>query len=268
MTNPCVALHADTLGAINSAATYPCDIAAMGMGDSAREACQSIMGAATEDALWEADKKVLCSIFCCCQTNGRQACVEQTLDAAERRALDDSRYKAEVSYNMQTRPPTPMMQKENFGRDLSTTKIGRGDIGHLAGTAGKYFEEELQRPAGPGGARWRRPDVVIVRDPTKPPTQGNISRVVEMKFPGDTADDDVMRDYASIAGSPDKLELMEADDCGCSQDERPKEPVGEPYTIWDRLRDLDRELGKHLPKPGEGPFPIPIPLPGPKIPKF
>jgi hypothetical protein len=30
----------------------------------------------------------------------------------------------------------------------------------------------------------RRPDAVIVNDPTQPPTQGNIKKVVEIKFQG------------------------------------------------------------------------------------
>lgn len=174
MTNPCVELHAEALRSLNQLAHYPCDIATMGASDAVKQTCQAVAGAATDDALWEADEAGLCSILCCCSTNGGQACVEDTLDAAERRSLDDNRYKAEVSYNMQTEPPTPMMRKEldphTLERVLSTTKIPRGDLGHLAGTAGKYFEDELQRPAGPGSARWRRPDVVITRGARQPRT--------------------------------------------------------------------------------------------------
>ncbi len=54
----------------------------------------------------------------------------------------------------------------------------------------------------------RRPDVVIVNDPTKPPTQDNIKQVVEIKFPPDKMDERQELAYIRIAGDETKLVEM------------------------------------------------------------
>jgi VRR-NUC domain len=61
----------------------------------------------------------------------------------------------------------------------------------------------------------RRPDVVIVNDPTRPPTQDNIKQVVEIKFPPDTVSREQRRAYADIAGSSDKVVVLGPEDCDC-----------------------------------------------------
>ncbi|EJL06220.1 hypothetical protein Pchl3084_2559 [Pseudomonas chlororaphis subsp. aureofaciens 30-84] len=72
----------------------------------------------------------------------------------------------------------------------------------------------------------RRPDVVIVKDPKKPPTQDNIKQVVEMKFPPDPPDRKQARAYEKIAGDERKLVEMKSTDCDCSQEnQQSKVPV-------------------------------------------
>ena len=72
----------------------------------------------------------------------------------------------------------------------------------------------------------RRPDVVIVNDPKKPPTQDNIKQVVEMKFPPDPHNKEQAQDYGKIAGDENKVIEMQSTDCDCSQEnQQSKVPV-------------------------------------------
>lgn len=72
----------------------------------------------------------------------------------------------------------------------------------------------------PGRATKRRPkdsripDAVIVKDGAKPPTQGNIAEVVEIKFPPDDWMPGQLRAYKKIAGSAPVTELGPKQ-CGC-----------------------------------------------------
>ncbi|SDI45321.1 VRR-NUC domain-containing protein [Paraburkholderia phenazinium] len=56
----------------------------------------------------------------------------------------------------------------------------------------------------PGEGDIRRPNVVIVNNPSLPPTQDNIKNVVEIKFPPDKVDLKQQAAYEEIAGEPDK----------------------------------------------------------------
>lgn len=91
--------------------------------------------------------------------------------------------------------------------------------GWLPGWLAKYWDEpEAQRPAWEAGQGYiRRPDVVIVKDPTKPPTQDNIQQVVEMKFPPQETDRDQKRKDERIAGDPSRALVIGPQDCDCSQ---------------------------------------------------
>jgi hypothetical protein len=61
----------------------------------------------------------------------------------------------------------------------------------------------------------RRPDVVIVNDPARPPTQDNIKQIVEMKFPPDKLTERQERAYKRIAGSSDKFKTLQPSQCDC-----------------------------------------------------
>jgi hypothetical protein len=174
------------------------------------------------------DKKVLCSAMCKCQTqpnigvDGRslkQGCVSGRLKALDAALQHKSPYKAEFTYDMTKRPPEPFLDKEieTKSRDL------------WPGWTKTLWPKDLTRPQPykPDRGYTRRPDVVIVKDPTKPPTQDNIKQVVEMKFPDDTYGSGQLEDYTTIAGDEKKMVAMELNDCDCNQPEPdpPKVPV-------------------------------------------
>jgi VRR-NUC domain len=179
------------------------------------------------------DKKVLCAAMCKCDkapnvgADGRQlkqACVAATMKEVDKQLDHKSPYKQEINYDMTKNPPEPIMDKEvpTKGHDW------------LPGWIDKYFGKNEQTGERdikhtPGTGQIRRPDVVIVNDPTKPPTQDNIKQIVEMKFPPDTLKPEQRDDYATIAGDEKKLKKLEPSDCDCNkpEPEKPKIPVQE-----------------------------------------
>lgn len=185
-----------------------------------------------DSARKKVDEKILCALFCCClATRGNQGCVEEALTTADKQTGYKSRYKAEVSYNMQFRPPRPMMEKDKK-RKLTTQPIPRADFGHLTNRAQIEYDPALRRRAGEEGYRMRRPDVVVVKDPTQPPDQSNISQVIEMKFPGDTLSDGQQEDYIKIAGGKTKFKVYRKDDpCDCGDKKPPPVPVRVPVRV-------------------------------------
>lgn len=172
------------------------------------------------------DKKVLCSAMCKCQAqpnvgaDGRslkQECVSTGLKGLDEALKYASPYKPEVTYDMTKRPPEPFMDKEvaTKNRNLFPTWTQ------------KIWPQDPSRPVPykRGRGYTRRPDVVIVNDPTKPPTQDNIKQVVEMKFPGDPYGPGQREAYIRIAGDRSKMVELELDDCDCNQREPEKSKV-------------------------------------------
>jgi hypothetical protein len=190
---------------------------------------------ATDAARKKVDEKILCELFCCClQSSGNQACVAEALTTADRESGFKARYKAEVSYNMQHEPPKPMMEKDKNG-ELTTQPIQRGDFGHLSNRAKTEYDPALRRRAGGEGYRFRRPDVVVVKDPTKPPDKNNISQVIEMKFPGDSFSDGQEEDYRRIGGRS-KLRLYQKDDpCKCGDRSQREVPAPVPVSAPEKV---------------------------------
>lgn len=176
------------------------------------------------------DKKALCSAMCKCQSqpnvgaDGRslkQECVSSGLKGLDEALKHHSPYKPEVTYDMTKRPPEPFMDKEvaTKNRNLFPTWTQ------------KIWPQDPTRPVPykPGRGYTRRPDVIIVKDPSKPPTQDNIKQVVEMKFPGDPYRPGQREEYIRIAGGRDKMVELELSDCDCNQPqpEEAKVPVEE-----------------------------------------
>jgi hypothetical protein len=177
------------------------------------------------------DKKVLCAALCKCDKaphtgkDGqklKQQCVSTVMKEVDKQLDHKSPYKQEINYDMTKSPPQPIMDK-----DVATK-------GHdyLPGWIAKYFgksadPEASQVPFKAGTGQIRRPDVVIVKDPSKPPTQDNIKQIVEMKFPPDEMSPDQEEAYVKIAGDPGKLKTLKPSDCSCDQSEPapPKVPV-------------------------------------------
>jgi len=181
-----------------------------------------------EPKLAPQDKKVLCSAICYCSStpnvsqdgkNLKQTCVAQRLGELDEILQGRSPYKPEVSYDMTKNPPQPILDSQT----------GTGAHGWIPGWISKYWNEDPEHPPfKPGRGMIRRPDVVIVKDPTKPPSQDNIKQVVEMKFPPDPRNREQLEDYAEIAGNKNKVVEMQSTDCDCSQeDQQSKVPVEE-----------------------------------------
>lgn len=191
------------------------------------------------------DKKILCSAMCKCDkapkigADGRrlkQSCVAASFKALNG-VLGNSPYKQEINYNMTKSPPEPIM-------DSTVRTLGHKFLyGHIKKHMSDYFV--------PGTGQIRRPDIVIVHDPTKPPTQDNIKQIVEMKFPPDRLSESQERAYEVIAGDPRKLTSLEPKDCDCekSKPDETKIPVekieaaGKIGEILMRLLLRGRSLG-------------------------
>ncbi|ARU88544.1 VRR-NUC domain-containing protein [Pseudomonas sp. M30-35] len=174
------------------------------------------------------DKKVLCSAICYCSTtpnvsqdgkNLKQACVAQRLGELDEILQGRSPYKPEVSYDMTKNPPQPILDSQT----------GINSHGWIPGWIRKYWDEDPEHPPfKPGRGLIRRPDVVIVNDPQKPPTQDNIKQVIEMKFPPDQPDNKQAKAYGKIAGNKNKVVEMKSTECDCSQEnQQSKVPVEE-----------------------------------------
>ena len=166
------------------------------------------------------DKKVLCSAMCHCDKmpdlgkDGKQlkqGCVAGRLQSLDQLLGHRSPYKQEINYDMTQSPPAPIMDR------------GIDNKGHsfLPGWIRKYWGAEPEHAPGykAGQGLIRRPDVVIVNDPTRPPTQDNIKQIVEMKFPPDTLSERQQKAYEKIAGSPVKLEKLQPSQCDCDAPE-------------------------------------------------
>lgn len=166
-----------------------------------------------------ADKKVLCSAMCQCDKtpnigkDGRglkQACVAERLKGLDKLLKHRSPYKEELNYDMTKTPPAPIMD----------SAIDTKPHDYLPGWIRKYWDSDSERPPFQAGEGMiRRPDVVIVNDPSKPPTQDNIKQIVEMKFPPDTMPRKQEDAYKKIAGSSQKVVELEPSDCDCNAPE-------------------------------------------------
>lgn len=173
--------------------------------------------AAEQQILKEVDDKLLCEVMCCCTKNpsmsrkGRnqkQQCVDDTLYEADRSLGYQSRYKSEVSYDMTEEKPVPFMHRES---GQNTTQRST----HWQTRAKNEIDEYKS-----GKGLVRRPDVVIVKNPQKPPYQENIERVIEMKFLGDDFGYEQRVAYQDIAGAKNKLSLIDEKGCNCSSDDQ------------------------------------------------
>lgn len=202
------------------------------------------------------DKKVLCSAICKCKDtpgtgkDGRslkQSCVSGRLRELDGILKHRSPYKPEVNYDMTKQPPEPIMNSE----------VETKPHDWLPGWIKKYWdkpdEQGAQRPpfqAGEGMVR--RPDVVIVNDPTKQPSQDNIKQIVEIKFPPDKRNPRQDAAYVRIAGSENKLVVMGPEDCDCDQPDPnpPKIPVEQLGTAAGALGLLYMLVTKRPPPGG------------------
>ncbi len=203
----------------------------------------------------ETDKDILCEVVCFCNwRGGATACVRNVLATPVWRGgvrCWDPRpgvpgYPAvyvEVPYRPGN-PPTPVMttvpsqtRKDAAGHPLP---LPWGD-----------------RPAIPGT---RRPDIVVVKDPTKPPTRDNIKDVYDVKFPPDDWGEGQFAAYRRIAGK-DPIELSPSK-CHCKGKQRPKEvPVPIRRMVEEPTKQEDPKKQENPNPPGlpaDPPVPVPV----------
>ena len=191
------------------------------------------------------DRAVLCSVLCKCKSIGvttrsgqvrRQKCVQQRLDFANGVSNIETGaptvYRPEQTYNMKAKPPEPVTDPDD---PLSPhTDIRQWIKDFWPGGLKKYR---------PGKGNLRRPDVVIVKDPTQPPVQANIKQVVEFKFPPDPYSRNQERDYIRIAGDRSKFVPLGPAECGCGDRKKDGEPSAERESKTSSSSDIDELLG-------------------------
>jgi hypothetical protein len=166
----------------------------------------------------------------------------------------------EPAYEMEPPPPRPMLGDVKS----ATMKDARGNPLPLPGGDRPWIE------------RSRRPDVVVPIDPTKPPGPGNIKRVFDVKFPGDTDKPHQMPDYSAIGAPNCHLEFVFLEDCACEGRHKPKKKYLPKDIPVPRITDGPQEQPKspdqpqpknEEPDPNEEPEPTPEPeLPPPPVP--
>lgn len=182
------------------------------------------------DGLSPKDKTILCAVMCSCKDEPnigvkgqrlQQVCVSGKLRNRDHRSGGSNVYKPEVNYDMTAQPvPKPIMDST---KDLQPH-------GWLPGWIEKYW------PGGragyePGIGNIRRPDVVVVTDPSRSPTQDNLNAVVEMKFPGDTYSPLHQMQDRQIAGPNASQVLLTVDKCGCGKKKKEtSQPEAAPAT--------------------------------------
>lgn len=205
------------------------------------------------------DRQTICSVICKCNAMPsigaegqalKQQCVSGRLKAADAVSAHQSPYKPEVNYDMSKDPPAPIMD----------SGIVTKTHDYLPGWIQKYWPGGLGSYT-PGVGNIRRPDVVIVTNPSLPPTQDNLKNVVEIKFPPDNVDRKQQDAYERIAGDPDKVVTMRPSDCGCSSDadEQPESSTS-TSTASQFGKLFSQGLNGYL-RGGMPPPPVPLPVP-------
>ena len=204
------------------------------------------------------DRRAICSVICKCNAMPaigaqgqtlKQQCVSGRLKAMDALTDHQSPYKAEVNYDMSKDPPAPIMSSSMVTKTHD----------YLPGWIQKYWPGGLSGYT-PGVGNIRRPDVVVVNDPSLPPTQDNLKNVVEIKFPPDTIDLKQHAAYEEIAGEPDKVVKMGPSDCGCSDGDDQSESSTSSSTASQFGKLFSQGLNSYL-HGGLPPPPVPLPAP-------
>ncbi|NUQ78844.1 MAG: type VI secretion system tip protein VgrG [Polyangiaceae bacterium] len=146
------------------------------------------------------ERAIICRAICACDSahNGTQRvsqwCVTLALWEYDKLHNNQSTIKAEVPFDTSKNPPVPIMSKND-----PTRSKHRKDAGTEA------------------------PDVIVVYDGSKPPTQDNIRRVYEIKFGNDELSVGKAKAYERIAGEA-KFEVLTPSNCNCEKEETEKLP--------------------------------------------
>jgi len=246
MSNICSEELAPKIAAFNKLvdAGKLCELA--GFDSVLEQLCKTGAQSIVAETLEPVDIKILCAVFCCCKSNGGDKCASETMTAVDRDMDWESRYKSEVSFNMRAKSPKPLMKKDVFG-GLTTEPLSqsRGDKIHMKNRIEK--ENPGHKPAFKRNTR--RPDIVIVRDPSQPPTSENIARVVDFKFTENPNnpwyEPEQPLSYHMI--DPNKKEPLKIDDkeCNCGNDDR-KRSYYEILTAAKEAEDAQVSVGERV----------------------
>jgi hypothetical protein len=148
----------------------------------------------------------ICDVKCDCQaTGGGQACISARLAAEDAATGYNSPIKPEVPFNMNPAgggPPTPYMS-QNDPRRATTRWWIKGS---------------------------RRPDAVVVCDPTQPFCGENIKAVIEVKLGDDDWGAGQQDAYKEIGGGRDVIEINE-ETCKCDSDYPDPPPLPVPKDV-------------------------------------
>ncbi len=145
-----------------------------------------------------AEVQEICDVKCDCQAKGEgESCIWQELRRRDEASGHTKNIKPQVPYDMKPGDggaPRPYMSKNDPRRATTNWFIP----GH------------------------RRPDAVIVSNGTLPPYGDNVRAVVEVKL-GDMGWGRGQKDaYQRIAGGPEKLVVVDDDNCQCPSREEPE----------------------------------------------
>jgi hypothetical protein len=192
---------------------------------------------------------IICELICQCDktptpsrsgaSNLKQECVEKALIAADDSAGGTSPIKAEMPYNMTTKPPTPIYSREL----LNSSNVLR---------ASQYLPRRMKemglKAAAQNGGIYdvRIPDAVITRNP------GNISQnsllspnlkaAVEIKF-DQPRDPSQIKDYQKIVGPPEnRVVELSPKECRCDLPEKDRSPALEK--VKQKATQLETEAEK------------------------
>lgn len=211
------------------------------------------------------EKKRLCDLMCKCGRIGvaistrkgtrilRQRCVAERLNLANTTSRvmtgKPTEYLPEVPYDMRPKPPAPPVPI--MEEDDPLTPVG-GLLDWIQdkwpGKLGGYIKGKKA-----GLDQIRRPDVVIVNDPSQPPVQSNIKAVVEMKFDDGFGYGQEIS-YKRIAGGDSKYVSLKRADCPCD-DEKPQ---GKPARSAQTQSETDELFGTNTSgMNAAGPFGVP-----------
>ncbi|MBU9413712.1 nuclease [Burkholderia multivorans] len=231
-------------------------------GSTSGEGQTTVVGA--RRGLSPEEKKQLCDLMCKCGRIGvaiatkngsrvlRQKCVADRLNFANATSRvmtgKPTEYLPEVAYDMRPKPPAPPVPI--MEDDDPLTPVG-GLLNWIQekwpGKLGGYIKAKKT-----GLDQIRRPDVVIVNDPSRPPVQSNIKAVVEMKFE-DSFGYGQEISYKRIAGDDSKFVSLRRADCPCDDEE----PKGKPARSAQTQSDTDELFGVDPGGNALGPFGLP-----------
>lgn len=170
----------------------------------------------------------------------QQNCVSKLFQSLDEAAEYHSPLKAEVWFDMDGYPagfkyigdkvpgrPQPLMSRKTPTKPL---QWHWGVISHV----GRRKNPKLSQPTfTKGGVSLRRPDIVIVRNPARPPVESNIAMIYELKF-DEKPNEQQMRAYRRIVNDDrGRVDLIEVKDCRCEKrNERVRAVTREELMAW------------------------------------